>query len=157
MNDSKKLTAKRREELFDAIIASAHVAWAGVSHREIDRINIRQASLLAMTRAVQALEIEAGHVLVDGRDVPLALAARGSALIKGDARALSIAAASIVAKVVRDRMMVRLHQQYDVFGFDRHAGYGTAAHLEALRRYGPSPVHRRSFAPLRQMLEKEKA
>ena len=157
LNDSKKLTAKRRAELFDAITASAHVAWAGVSHREIDRINIRQASLLAMTRAVKALEIEAGHVLVDGRDVPPALASRGSALIKGDARALSIAAASIVAKVMRDRMMARLHERYEMYRFDRHAGYGTAAHLAALRQFGPSPVHRRSFAPVRQMLEKEKA
>lgn len=157
LNDSKKLTAKRREVLFDEIIASAQVAWASVSHREIDRINIRQASLLAMTRAVCALETPAHHVLFDGRDVPPPLAARGSALIKGDARALSIAAASIVAKVARDRTMVRLHEHYEVFGFDRHAGYGTAAHLAALRQFGPSPVHRRSFAPVRQLLEKENA
>ncbi|WP_078707131.1 ribonuclease HII [Consotaella salsifontis] len=149
INDSKKLTAEARTALFAEILAVAHVSFASASAVEIDRYNIRGATLLAMTRALNALPEVPCHVLVDGKDVPRPLASRGTAVVGGDARCLSIAAASIVAKAVRDSMMRRACAVYPGYGFSRHMGYGTAEHLEAIRDLGPCPLHRMTFRPLR--------
>lgn len=147
--DSKALSAPRREALFTAILAGADVGIATVSHAEIDTINIRQASLLAMCRALAALPCTPDMALVDGNDPPR-LPCAVEAVVKGDASIASIAAASIVAKVVRDRLMRRLSDSFPAYGFASNAGYSTAIHLTALTREGPCPFHRRSFAPLRQ-------
>ncbi|MCB8838757.1 ribonuclease HII [Aurantimonas sp. VKM B-3413] len=149
LNDSKKLVMEERERLFAEILASACVGFASASALEIDRFNIRGATLLAMRRALQALGQQPCHVLVDGRDLPPRLSCPGTAVISGDALSLSIAAASIVAKVARDRMMRRACPAYDGYGFSRHMGYGTAEHLAAIERLGPCPIHRLSFRPLR--------
>ncbi|WP_159726094.1 ribonuclease HII [Methylosinus sp. Ce-a6] len=150
VDDSKAMSAKAREEAFERIAARAlaiGVAFASVE--EIDALNIRRASLLAMARAVAALHIAPGFVLVDGRDLP-ELACPGEAIVKGDAICLSIAAASIVAKILRDRQMRRLAAFYPHYGFATNAGYGTPEHLAALRAHGPTPFHRMSFSPLRE-------
>ncbi|MER0237540.1 ribonuclease HII [Fulvimarina sp. MAC8] len=149
INDSKKLTAKARDRLFEEILATAHVAIASVSAREIDVINIRQATLKAMTQALGQLAIQPAHALFDGRDVPPSWAARGTAIIKGDAVSVSIAAASIVAKVQRDRMMQHADRVYPGYGFASNVGYGSATHLTAITELGPTPIHRMSFRPLR--------
>jgi ribonuclease HII len=146
LRDSKQLTKVRREQLFLAIRESARaIAIAALPAGAIDTLNIRRASLAAMQRAVAALAIAPGHVLVDGRDLPDDLPCPATALIGGDSRSVSIAAASIVAKVARDAMMARLDAQFPGYGFAANAGYPTAAHRAALVRIGPSPVHRRSF------------
>lgn len=150
LNDSKVLPAAMREALFSQIIASADIAVATASSAHIDRTDIRKASLDAMRRAVAGLCVPPDFVLVDGRDVPPGLPCPGQALVKGDARSLSIAAASIVAKVTRDRMMARCGESFPGYGFERHAGYGTAVHLEAIIRLGPCALHRMSFRPLRR-------
>jgi ribonuclease HII len=147
--DSKALPAARREALFAEILATASVGIAAVSHAEIDSINIRQASLRAMCRALAALPCTPDMALVDGNDPPN-LPCPVEAIVKGDASVASIAAASIVAKVVRDRMMKRLGASFPAYGFASNAGYSTGLHLSALDREGPCPFHRRSFAPLRQ-------
>ncbi len=150
--DSKKLSAARREKLAAEIRAKA-LAWcvAEASVEEIDSLNILQATLLAMQRAVVGLSLTPSEVLIDGNRCPkLSLPAR--AIIGGDASIAEISAASILAKTVRDAGLLALHAEYPAYGFDRHKGYGTAAHLEALRQFGPSPVHRRSFAPVREQL-----
>ncbi|WP_336799350.1 ribonuclease HII [Kaistia sp. MMO-174] len=157
LNDSKKLTAAVREALFEQIMASAHVSVVAASVLRIDTTNIRQATLWAMAQAVRGLPHAADHVLVDGNDVPPGLACRGEAFVKGDGRSVSIAAASIVAKVTRDRMMVRAAAHYPDYGFERHVGYGTAFHLDALASLGACPLHRTSFAPIRALLAKENA
>lgn len=153
LNDSKKLTARRREALYTQLREDERVL-IGVgmaAAAEIDRLNILRATHAAMARAVAALPTAVDFCLIDGLPVPqFPLPQR--ALVKGDARCLSIAAASIVAKVTRDRLMQDLAQQYPGYGFEKHAGYGTAAHLAALRRLGPCPEHRRSFAPVAQLL-----
>ena len=149
--DSKLLTAARRDALFPEILATAQVGIASVSHREIDSINIRQASLLAMCRALSALPCRPDMALVDGNDPP-PLPCSTEAVVKGDSSIASIAAASIVAKVVRDRMMARLGNAYPAYGFARNAGYSTRTHLTVLASQGPCPFHRMSFAPLRQGL-----
>ena len=150
LNDSKKLTAKRRELVFAEILQkSLAVSFASVSPARIDDINILQASLEAMARAVEALGISADTAIFDGRDVPPACKSFGRALVKGDAISLSVAAASIVAKVMRDRMMVRCDRLYPQYGFAGHKGYGAASHMAAIRAHGPSPVHRMSFSPMR--------
>lgn len=146
--DSKVLPAARREILFDAILASAHVGVASIGAAEIDRINIRQASLRAMCRALAALPCTPDIALVDGDDAP-DLPCEVETIVKGDATIPSIAAASIVAKVVRDRLMTRLDLRFPVYGFRRNVGYATAEHRTALAREGPCPFHRRSFAPVR--------
>lgn len=151
--DSKKLTAAKREQLFDVIQRDAH-AWAiaSASVEEIDRINILQASLLAMKRAVEALSTQPHQILVDGLHCPkVAMAAR--AIVKGDAKEPSISAASILAKVERDREMHRLHEQYPHYGFNLHKGYGTAVHMAALKAHGVTPIHRRSYAPVKSCLK----
>jgi len=152
LNDSKKLSASRREALFDEIRAKAlccSVAEASVE--EIDRLNILQATLLAMRRAVQGLRLKPAKVLVDGNRLP-PLEVLAEAIVGGDAKVAAISAASILAKVTRDRQLVELHARHPEYGFDRHKGYGTADHLAALRRHGVLPVHRRSFAPVAQAL-----
>lgn len=150
LDDSKKLRAAAREAAFEQILATAHaVSVAFVTAAEIDAINIRRASLAAMSRAVAGLSRPPAYVLVDGRDLP-ALACAGRAIVKGDATSLSIAAASIVAKVARDAMMRRLAALYPDYGFERNAGYGAPHHLDALARLGPTPFHRLSFSPLRE-------
>lgn len=157
LNDSKKLSAAAREALFEQILASAHVSVVAASVLRIDTTNIRQATLWAMARAVNGLSHAADHVIVDGIDVPPGLACRGEAFVKGDGRSVSIAAASIVAKVARDRMMVRAAIHYPDYGFERHVGYGTALHMAALTSLGACPLHRTSFAPVRAVLTNENA
>jgi ribonuclease HII len=148
LNDSKKLTAKRRETLFDEIRARALCfAIAEASVQEIDQINILQATLLAMKRAVEALRLPPKLVLVDGNRLPT-LSIRAEAIVQGDALVPAISAASILAKVQRDRLCQALHQQYPLYGFDQHKGYGTAQHLAALQTHGPAPCHRMTFAPV---------
>ncbi len=148
LNDSKKLTERRREKLYDEILAKAlccSIAEATV--QEIDSLNILQATLLAMRRAVDGLRLKPVKVLVDGNRLPV-LDVRAEAIVQGDALVPAISAASILAKVHRDRLCAQLHAQYPVYGFDRHKGYGTAVHLQALAEHGPSPSHRMSFAPV---------
>lgn len=152
LNDSKKLTAKQRERLFEALMADDRVqkSVAQASVEEIDRLNILYATHLAMRRAAEGLPAPADFCLIDGLAVPnFPLPSQN--LVKGDARCLSIAAASILAKVTRDRYMAELDALFPQYGFARHAGYGTAAHLKALREYGVTVHHRRSFAPVAQM------
>lgn len=151
LNDSKKLTPARREVLAGMIFASAAVAIASVPPALIDRLNIRGATLWAMRKAVLGLPVAPAHILVDGRDVPPGLPCPADALIKGDGRSLSIAAASIVAKVMRDRMCPVMDKTASGYDFAVHKGYGTKAHREAIARLGPGPDHRRSFAPVKQM------
>lgn len=148
--DSKTLGAPAREALAEAIFETAiSVSVAFASAAEIDRINIRQATLLAMRRAVGGLAVRPAFALVDGNDLPADLACEGRTVIRGDATCASIAAASIVAKVARDRMMIRLCRLHPVYGFSRHVGYGTPEHLAALAANGPCEAHRMSFAPLK--------
>ncbi|MCW2308238.1 ribonuclease HII [Rhodobium gokarnense] len=153
LDDSKKLTAARREALFAEICEAATVAVAAGSVRRIDATNILAASLWAMARAVAALPHRPSLVLADGCHVPPGLCQPCEPVIKGDARSLSIAAASIVAKVTRDRLMVRLAECCPGYGFENHMGYGTKAHKEALAALGPSPHHRLSFKPCREAAE----
>lgn len=148
LNDSKKLSAKSRERLYEEILATSMVSVASVSARRIDTINIRQAALLAMFRAAMGLEIAADWYLIDGNALPQQLKHKAEFIIKGDAKSLSIAAASIIAKVTRDRMMDRASRLYPGYGFEKHAGYGTPSHLEAIRSLGPCPIHRMTFKPL---------
>lgn len=148
LQDSKKLSEKRRETLYDEILAKALCcSIAEASVEEIDTLNILQATLLAMRRAVDGLRLKPIKVLVDGNRLPV-LDVRAEAIVQGDARVPTISAASILAKVHRDRMCAQLHAQYPQYGFDRHKGYGTAEHLQALADHGPSPWHRRSFSPV---------
>ena len=148
LNDSKKLTEKRRETLYDEILAKALCcSIAEASVQEIDTLNILQATLLAMRRAVDGLRLKPVKVLVDGNRLPV-LDVRAEAIVQGDALVPAISAASILAKVHRDRLCTQLHAQYPHYGFDRHKGYGTAEHLQALAEHGPSPWHRTSFAPV---------
>ena len=152
LRDSKKLSQKRREHLYEQILAKAlccSIAEATV--QEIDSLNILQATLLAMRRAVEGLRLQPAKVLVDGNRLPV-LAVRAEAIVQGDARVPAISAASILAKVHRDRLCAQLHAQFPLYGFDRHKGYGTAEHLQALREHGPSPSHRMSFAPVARSL-----
>ncbi len=151
--DSKRLSESRRTALADEIREKA-LAWAlgRAEADEIDRINILQASLLAMRRAVEALSITPAHALVDGNRCPQ-LPCTAEAVVGGDASVPVISAASILAKVARDREMVALDKQYPGYGLARHKGYPTKAHLEALERLGVSPIHRRSFGPVRRLIE----
>jgi ribonuclease HII len=152
LNDSKKLTSERRDALFDQIMASAEVAVVSAPPGDILAFNIRGATLNAMARAVRALPHAVDRVLVDGRDVPPGLPCSGLALVGGDGRSVSIAAASIIAKVVRDRMCAIMDCDAPQFGFSGHKGYGTAAHLSALDLHGPCRHHRDEFAPVAALL-----
>lgn len=152
LNDSKALTAARRETLFTAIMDMAEVSVAHATVEEIDQLNILRASHLAMERAVTGLLTNADHALIDGNMIPRNLRCSAEAVVKGDARCLSIAAASIIAKVTRDRIMVDLAQQHPGYGWDVNAGYPTPAHLRALLDFGITPHHRRSFKPVHNIL-----
>jgi len=152
LNDSKALSAARREALFEMIMARAEVGVGECSPAEIDRVNILQATLTAMARAVDALPRPMSHALVDGNWPPALGACQAHAIVKGDARCVSIAAASIIAKVTRDAIMIEADERFPGCGFARHKGYPSAAHREALIRLGPSPIHRRSFAPVARLI-----
>ena len=146
LNDSKKISEKKREQLFDVICETAVAYGIGFATvEEIEELNILNATYLAMTRAYEATGLSADLVLVDGNRLPPELPAKMRYVIKGDALSASIAAASILAKVSRDRVLYELDAQYPQYGFAKHKGYGTAAHYDALREFGVSPVHRRSF------------
>ncbi|TAE78389.1 MAG: ribonuclease HII [Verrucomicrobia bacterium] len=152
LDDSKKLGAARRERLYERITADTRVRWAFavVDADEIDRVNILRATHMAMARAVEALSVRVDHCLIDGLPV------RGfgwehDGVVKGDGKSLSIAAASIIAKVTRDRLMLEFAREFPQYGFERHMGYGTKLHLEALRVHGPCRLHRRSFQPVAQL------
>lgn len=153
LNDSKKLSEKKREKLFIEIQEKA-LAWAiaEASAAEIDEHNILQASLLAMRRAIEALSIQPEHVLVDGNKIPQGLAMSCDAVVGGDALHPEISAASILAKVTRDRQMVEMDQKYPQFGFAKHKGYPTKAHFEAIALHGVIDEHRRSFGPVKKVL-----
>lgn len=156
LNDSKKLSEKKREQLYDAIVdGAAAYAVAAATVEEIDTYNILQATFLAMRRAVEGLSLPPQAVLIDGNLVPPGLMAPAQPVVKGDALSVTIAAASILAKVSRDRVMRELDEQYPAYGFAKHKGYGTLDHYAALREHGISPVHRRTF--LRKFLEQEAA
>jgi ribonuclease HII len=150
LDDSKALTAKKRDELYDKIVERA-LAYcvASASVEEIDTLNILHATMLAMKRAVEGLAVVPTLVKIDGNRCPV-LGIRSEAIVGGDALVKSISAASILAKVTRDRMLLELHQAFPVYGFDAHSGYGTPQHLAALREHGPCEHHRRSFAPVRE-------
>ena len=152
--DSKALSATRRDALFAALMECAQVSVAHASVEEIDSLNILRASHLAMCRAIAGLA--ADHALIDGNMIPRDLTIPAQAIVKGDAKSLSIAAASICAKVTRDRLMVDLAQQYPGYGWEVNAGYPTKAHLAALLNLGVTPVHRRSFKPVHNILYQEK-
>ena len=151
LNDSKMLSRKKREALEPLIFANAEVSIAHATVEEIDEINILRASHLAMERAIAGLG-RVDHALIDGNMIPRGLIIPATTIIKGDARSLSIAAASIVAKICRDRIMVGLAQQYPGYGWDTNAGYGSKSHISALHRLGVTPHHRRSFKPVHNML-----
>lgn len=152
LNDSKVLSAKRREALFDLIHAHAQVGLGWASVEEIDALNIRAASLLAMRRAVEGLGFVPDAALIDGNACPEGLPCAGVTLVKGDAKSLSVAAASIIAKVARDRVMAGLAQAHPGYGWEVNQGYPTAAHLVALQDMGVTPHHRRSFRPVHHIL-----
>ncbi|MCD7805781.1 MAG: ribonuclease HII [Lachnospiraceae bacterium] len=145
INDSKKLSEKKRELLYDEIMAKAVAVGTGiVSWERIDQINILQATYEAMRQAIEKLSVPPDLLLNDAVLIP-GVAVRQVPIVKGDAKSASIGAASIIAKVTRDRLMMEYHQMYPEYGFDAHKGYGTKAHIEALRTYGPCPIHRRTF------------
>ena len=152
LNDSKARTAKRREALEPLIRAACQVGIGEASVAEIDRINILQATYLAMRRAVAALPQPPGHLLIDGNRLPPDLPCPATAIVKGDGRSVSIAAASIVAKIWRDRIMRDLAQHHPGYGWETNAGYGSKSHNEALRNLGVTPHHRRSFKPVHNIL-----
>ena len=157
LNDSKVLTAIRREALFDQIMDAAQVSVAHASVEEIDRLNILYASHLAMERAVAGLKPAPERLLIDGNLIPAGLAIKAQAIVKGDARSLSISAASIVAKVTRDRIMVGLAQQHPGYGWETNAGYPSKSHISALQNLGVTPHHRRSFRPVHNILYQGKS
>ena len=153
LTDSKKLSGSQREEIYAELIANADVCWAAavVEHDEIDRINILRATHEAMRRAARSLTVAPDHVLIDGLPVaPFPIPQ--TAIVKGDAQSLSIAAASVIAKVTRDRIMLALDARFPEYGFARHKGYGTSLHLSRLQTHGPSPIHRKTFLPVARQL-----
>ena len=156
LNDSKKLSGAKREALYPQIIERA-LAYCIVliEPEEIDRLNIFQATMLGMRLAIEAVQHACDLVRVDGNALPRGLACRAEAIVGGDARERAIMAASVLAKVSRDRRMRALHAQYPQYGFDRHKGYGCPEHFAALREHGPCPQHRRSFAPVRGVLQQD--
>ena len=152
LNDSKQLSAEQRDTLYARVLEGARAfAWSVSGPRAIDRLNIRRATHAAMACAVRRLALVPRLVLVDGHETVLGLEHEQRAVVGGDARCLSIAAASILAKVVRDRIMERLDRVWPAYGFAQHKGYGTAEHLSALRLHGPCPLHRWSFAPVTEL------
>ena len=156
LRDSKKLSEKQRDALAPIIKEKAK-AWAIASCtiEEIDELNILWASMLAMRRAIEALAVSPTKALIDGNRIPKGLAIPAEAIVKGDDKVQEISAASILAKTARDAVMLDLHEQYPEYGFDRHKGYPTAYHLQQLEKFGITPVHRRSYGPVRKILEKQ--
>ena len=152
LNDSKKLTKKARERLYDEIMEVAEVSIAHATVEEIDGINILRASHLAMMRALEGLKTPADYVLVDGNMLPRDLVLPAQTIIKGDSRSQSISAASIMAKICRDCVMLSLAQQHPGYGWETNMGYGSKRHIEALQELGVTPHHRRSFKPVHNML-----
>lgn len=151
INDSKKLTEARREALYDEILARAKVSVGIGNVNRIERMNILQATFWAMREALRGLPGQLDFALIDGNQLPRDLPCKAQAVVKGDARSLSIAAASIIAKVTRDRLMRDLAKVYPHYGWERNKGYGTAEHMAAIKRFGPCPEHRRTFAPIAQL------
>ncbi len=153
VNDSKKLSAKKREELYELITKNPNLAWGVgvVSEKVIDKVNVLEASKLAMKKALKKLN--ADFLILDGR-INLKLPVKQKSIIKADAKVFSCSAASILAKVTRDRIMQKMHKKYPQYRFDVHKGYPTKQHCELLRKYGPSKIHRRSFAPVRACANK---
>ena len=152
LNDSKKLTKRAREQLYDQILEVADVSIAHATVEEIDALNILRASHVAMERALAGLKTPADYALIDGNMIPRGLTLPAETIIKGDARSQSIAAASIMAKVCRDCVMLSLAQQHPGYGWETNAGYGSKSHMSALQKLGPTPHHRRSFKPVHNML-----
>lgn len=152
LNDSKVLSSKKREKLFEELKSSCIFSVAHVSPEEIDKLNILQASLLAMVNAVTNLKVKPKHILIDGNTVPDRLVGRATAIVKGDRKVLSIAAASIIAKVTRDKLMHDLGSEFSVYGWAKNAGYPTKCHMNAIVKYGVTPHHRRSFKPVHNIL-----
>ena len=155
LNDSKALSEKKREALYDVIIETAvsyGIAFASVE--EIEKHNILGATFLAMNRAVEMLNPAADYALIDGNKIPTNIKVPSEAIVKGDSKSMSIAAASVLAKVTRDRLMLEYHEKYPQYGFENHKGYGTKAHCEAILKYGPTNIHRPFF--LRKLYEKQR-
>lgn len=154
LNDSKKLSEKKREKLFP-IIKEKALAYsiARCSPQEIDEINILNARMLAMTRAIKGLDISVKHALIDGNRLPKDMPCEGTAIVKGDALVASISAASVLAKVARDHDMVELDKQFPQYGLAKHKGYPTKAHLEALEIFGPTDIYRKTYGPVKKLLE----
>lgn len=161
VNDSKTLSAKKRDTLYDLIWQNAHVAVAHASVAEIDSLNILQATFVAMCRAVEKLQIKLAeegaslgdYAIIDGNKIPQEMPLPAECVVKGDAKVLSVAAASIIAKVTRDRIMAKLAQEHPHFGWESNAGYGSRIHMDALKEHGPTPWHRHSFAPVASAAE----
>lgn len=154
LNDSKKLSAKKRALISKEILATAECAFGEASLEEIDELNILHATMLAMQRAVANLPRKVDHILVDGNRLPQ-FDAPASAIIKGDQKSVSIAAASIIAKEKRDLLMKKLHEMHPEYGWNQNSGYGTKMHMEALNLVGPSRFHRKSFAPIRNLMTQQ--
>ncbi|MDA7569285.1 ribonuclease HII [Emcibacteraceae bacterium] len=154
LNDSKKLNAKKRAIISKEILATAECAFGEASLEEIDELNILHATMLAMQRAVANLPRKVDHILVDGNRLPQ-FDAPASAIIKGDQKSVSIAAASIIAKEKRDLLMKKLHEMHPEYGWNQNSGYGTKMHMEALNLVGPSRFHRKSFAPIRNLMTQQ--
>ena len=156
LNDSKKLSEKKREALFEELTHSESITWSlsFADVEEIDQHNILRATHLAMGRAVEGLGLEVDYCLIDGLDVPQ-FPYPSEGIVKGDGLSLSISAASIIAKVARDRKMLEYAELYPGYGFEKHKGYGTKAHLQALEKLGPTPIHRRSFSPVARFFDQD--
>lgn len=152
IRDSKKLSEKKREELYDLILSEFSVGVGISTHKEIDEKNILQATFLAMQRAVREIKIAPEFLMIDGKFIIPKFNFKQEAFIKGDARVFLISAASIIAKVTRDRIMQEMHEQYPEYDFLAHKGYGTKKHLEKIKEFGPCPIHRKSFAPIKNMI-----
>ena len=152
LNDSKLLSLKKREKIYEELMYTSTFAIAHVSPEEIDKLNILQASLLAMVNAVSKLNVTPNHILIDGNKVPEQLGGMATAIVKGDSKVASIAAASIIAKVTRDRLMRDLDSDFPVYEWAKNSGYPTKCHMNAILNYGITPHHRRSFKPIHNIL-----
>jgi ribonuclease HII len=153
LRDSKQLTALQRDRIYEELVSNSEILWAvtALTHEDVDTLNILKATHQAMRLAVAKLSVQPDHVLIDGLPVrPFPI--KQTALVGGDGLSLSIAAASVIAKVTRDRMMLDFDSQFPEYGFAQHKGYGTPQHLERLRQHGPSPIHRRTFLPVQQLV-----
>ena len=153
INDSKQMTEEEREAVFEELMADDRVlkSVCVIDHERIDEINILEATMEAMAKSVEGLSTNADWVLIDGNRVPPPLVDRAEAIVKGDAKSVCIAAASVLAKVTRDRMMVAIAEKHPEYGFEGHKGYGVKAHMEAIHKHGPCPYHRKTFAPMKYM------